>query len=70
MPRNAETLLATALSVKKGSAQRRPRRPVNMALAETLMRGQPSPNLDDVLQTIEQIVTQAVRWSSRKIYDG
>jgi hypothetical protein len=65
MRRDAETMLATALSahgVKRealgsasthGEAQR--------VLVEILAAGQQAPNPEEVLQTIEQMIAQVVR---------
>ncbi len=62
MTRNAETLLATALSAhgvkKKRSAQRRPAVRVEKVLAEILVSGQHARNSEDLFQTIEQIVAR------------
>ncbi len=63
MARDAETLLATALSAngvkKKRSAQRRPGSEVEKVLAEILVSGQQAANSQDVFQTIKQIMAQA-----------
>jgi hypothetical protein len=65
MTRDAETKLASALSAhgvkKKRSAQRRPGSQLEKVLAEILVSGQQAPNPQDVFQTIEQIMAQAVR---------
>jgi hypothetical protein len=65
MRRDAETQLATASSAcgvkKKRSVQRRPGSKIEKVLAKILVSGQQAPNPQDVLQTIEQIMAQAVR---------
>jgi hypothetical protein len=65
MTRDAEMKLASALStlgVKKKRSRRRSRSDdVEKALVEILVSGQEAPNPDGVLQTIEQIMAQAVR---------
>jgi len=65
MTRDAEMKLASALSAhrvkKKRSAQRRPGSQVEKVLADILVSGQRAPNPQDVFQTIEQIMAQAVR---------
>jgi hypothetical protein len=67
MARDADASLATALSThgvkKKRSAQRRPRGDVENVLAKFLVSGKATPNSQDVLQMIDQIMAQA---SSRK----
>jgi hypothetical protein len=65
MARNAESLLATALSahVVKKSARLSvaPRGEVEKVLAEILISGQQAPNPEGVLQTIDQMMAQVVR---------
>ena len=65
MARDADAPLAASLSAhgvkKKRSAQRRPRGEVQKVLAKIRVSGKEAPNLQDVLQTIEQIMARAVR---------
>ena len=65
MAREAETLLASALSAhgvkKKRSARRRPGSEVENVLAEILVSGPQASNPPDLLLEIEQIMAQAVR---------
>jgi hypothetical protein len=62
MTRDAEAMLATALSTlgvkKKRSTRRRPGSEVEKALAEILASGQPVPN---AFEAIKQIVGRGVR---------
>jgi hypothetical protein len=62
MTRDAEAMLATALSTlgvkNKRSTRRRPGSEVEKALAEILASGQPVPN---PFETIKQIIGRAVR---------
>jgi hypothetical protein len=64
MTRDAETKLASALSAhgvkKKRSEQRRPDGQIEKVLAEILVSGQQAANSQDVFQTIEQIIAQAI----------